>query len=116
MSEHEQFLVITFVGSTHVLGMNEADELDEAALPGFATDTTTLFCGSLDNDQMVQVRPPPPVTAIAELCSCSRLTRLHASSGWQCACWVVSIRHVLLEGDLLLCSRKAVLMCLRGCR
>lgn len=55
MSEREQYLVITFVGATHVLAMNEADELDEATVPGFATDCTTLFCGSADNDQMIQV-------------------------------------------------------------
>ena len=108
MSEHEQFLVITFVGSTHVLGMNEADELDEAALPGFATDTTTLFCGSLDNDQMVQARS----TATCDGCCCvltwktSWRTRLHAPIDQHCACRTMSMRHVMLVGRIAMCFER----------
>lgn len=59
MAEREQYLVITFVAATHVLAMNAHDELDEASVPGFATDKMTLFCASLDNDQLVQVRSLP---------------------------------------------------------
>lgn len=55
--EHDKWLVLTFVDSTHVLAINAADELDEASLTGFNTDARTLFCTSLDNDQMCQVRP-----------------------------------------------------------
>jgi hypothetical protein len=54
MSEHESHLVITFVGATHVLAMNEEDELDEASIAGFNTDAMSLFCGSLDNDHIIQ--------------------------------------------------------------
>lgn len=68
MSEHDAYLVITFVGSTHVLAMNEADELDEATLPGFATDATTLFCGSLDNDHTIQVRARPVLPPTSRCC------------------------------------------------
>lgn len=46
-SAHERLLVITFVESTHVLAMSDAEELDEASLPGFALDCLTLFCGPL---------------------------------------------------------------------
>jgi Mono-functional DNA-alkylating methyl methanesulfonate N-term len=56
MSEHEAYLVITFVSSTHVLAMNADNELDEAAADGFAADAMTLFCGSMDDDQIVQAR------------------------------------------------------------
>jgi DNA damage-binding protein 1 len=56
MEEHDKYLVITFVEATHVLAINADDELDEAVIPGFNTDAMTLFCSSLDNDQMCQVR------------------------------------------------------------
>jgi hypothetical protein len=56
MSDHDQCLVITFVESTHVLAINENEELDEAEVPCFATDKMTVFCGSLDNDHVAQVR------------------------------------------------------------
>jgi DNA damage-binding protein 1 len=55
MSEYDQYLVITFVGSTHVLAMNANDELDEATVEGFVTDKMTLFCGSVNNNHVVQV-------------------------------------------------------------
>ena len=55
-ADHERFLVITFVGSTHVLAMNAQDELDEADAPGFASDVMTLMCATVDCDQAVQVR------------------------------------------------------------
>jgi hypothetical protein len=56
MAEHDAYLVITFVGATHVLAMNSADELDESSIEAFNTDAMTLFCGSLDNDHIIQVR------------------------------------------------------------
>lgn len=52
---HEAYLVLTFVSSTHVLALNAAEELDEASAPGFATDAQTLFCGTLADDQAIQV-------------------------------------------------------------
>ena len=72
MSEHDAYLVITFVGSTHVLAMNDADELDEASLPGFATDATTLFCGSLDNDHTIQARPPHATSSAPDCAASAR--------------------------------------------
>jgi hypothetical protein len=56
MSEYDQYLIITFVGSTHVLAMNANDELDEATVNGFVTDKMTLFCGSVNTDHVLQVR------------------------------------------------------------
>ena len=53
-SDFEKYLVITFVSATHVLAMNAEDELDEATVPGFATDAMTLYCGALDHGRMVQ--------------------------------------------------------------
>ena len=64
MDEHDRYLVLTFVEATHVLAINDAEELDEAVIEGFDMESMTVFAGSLDNDQMVQVRVAivrPPV-------------------------------------------------------
>jgi hypothetical protein len=71
MSKHDSYLVITFVSATHILAMNGADELDEASIEGFNTDVMTLFCGSLDNDNIIQACPHPHSTyASIHTCSC----------------------------------------------
>lgn len=52
---YDKFLVVTFVGETRVLAMNEDDELEESEIPGFDADAQTLFCGNVIHDQLVQV-------------------------------------------------------------
>ena len=35
MDVYDTYLVLTFVGETRILGLNEEEELDEADIPGF---------------------------------------------------------------------------------
>ena len=66
MSQYEQYLVITFVESTHILAMNDSEELDEANIAGFITDRMTLFCGNLEHDHTVQV---PSLSLMPRTCA-----------------------------------------------
>lgn len=53
--EHDAQLVLTFVGETRVLAINEEEELDEAEVEGFDARAQTLYCGNTVQDQLLQV-------------------------------------------------------------
>ena len=38
-AEYDTYLVLTFVGETRILAINAADELDEAEIDGFQSET-----------------------------------------------------------------------------
>lgn len=54
-SEYDRYLVLSFVGETRILGMNENDELDEADIAGFDSSVPTLWCSNVVHDQIVQI-------------------------------------------------------------
>ncbi|KAG2483888.1 hypothetical protein HYH03_017282 [Edaphochlamys debaryana] len=53
--EHDSHLLLTFVGETRLLALNEQEELDEAEIPGFDGGAQTLWCGNMASDHLVQV-------------------------------------------------------------
>uniref|UniRef100_A0A7S3QK85 DNA damage-binding protein 1 n=1 Tax=Dunaliella tertiolecta TaxID=3047 RepID=A0A7S3QK85_DUNTE len=55
MDVHDKYLVLSFVGETRLLAINQEDELDEAELPGFDANMQTLWCANMANDQLIQV-------------------------------------------------------------
>lgn len=77
MDANDTYLVLTFVGETRVLGLNEEEELDEADIAGFDANAQvsllvmllyivcilmpnvaclqTLWCGNMVHDQIVQI-------------------------------------------------------------
>lgn len=55
MDAFDTYLVLTFIGETRILGLNQEDELDEADIPGFDSDNQTLWCGNVLHDQLLQV-------------------------------------------------------------
>lgn len=67
-SEHDTYLVLTFVGETRLLALNEQEELDEAVLPGFDDSAQTLWCGNTATDHLVQV-----TSSAVRLVDCSSL-------------------------------------------
>mmetsp|Transcript_12957 Transcript_12957/g.36428 ORF Transcript_12957/g.36428 Transcript_12957/m.36428 type:complete len:1117 (+) Transcript_12957:258-3608(+) len=55
MDAYDKFLVVTFVGETRVLAMNDEEELEESEIPGFDAEAQTLYCGNVLHDQVLQV-------------------------------------------------------------
>lgn len=55
MDVYDTYLILTFVGETRLLGLNQEEELDEADIPGFEVDAQTVFCGNVTHDQFLQV-------------------------------------------------------------
>ncbi|KAF5831460.1 mono-functional DNA-alkylating methyl methanesulfonate N-term-domain-containing protein [Dunaliella salina] len=55
MDVHDKYLVLSFVGETRLLAINQEDELDEAELPGFDANMQSLWCANVANDQLIQV-------------------------------------------------------------
>uniref|UniRef100_A0A1D1ZT42 DNA damage-binding protein 1 n=1 Tax=Auxenochlorella protothecoides TaxID=3075 RepID=A0A1D1ZT42_AUXPR len=55
--EHDAFLVLGFVESTSVLGMNAAEEIEEVGVPGFDDRAQTLWSSNLLGSLVVQVTP-----------------------------------------------------------
>ena len=55
LNDFDTYLVLTFIGETRVLGLNDEDELDEVALEGFDADSATLWCGEGIDGQYIQV-------------------------------------------------------------
>mmetsp|Transcript_40860 Transcript_40860/g.102893 ORF Transcript_40860/g.102893 Transcript_40860/m.102893 type:complete len:1012 (-) Transcript_40860:694-3729(-) len=51
---YHQFLCLTFIGITHFLALEDG-EIGITSVPGFRTDTQTLYCGDACLNQMVQV-------------------------------------------------------------
>lgn len=43
MDAYDKFLVLSFVGETRVLGLNDDDELDEADIQGFSSSSQARF-------------------------------------------------------------------------
>lgn len=56
-SAYDNFLVVTFIGETRVLAINEEDELDETEIAGLDADAQTILCANVKYDQIVQVTP-----------------------------------------------------------
>jgi hypothetical protein len=67
MDVSDTYLVLTFVGETRILGLNEEDELDEAEIPGFEANAQVWGDMSACNElylarkscHRVFVVPPP---------------------------------------------------------
>uniref|UniRef100_A0A7S0WJG8 DNA damage-binding protein 1 n=1 Tax=Chlamydomonas leiostraca TaxID=1034604 RepID=A0A7S0WJG8_9CHLO len=55
MDAHDKYLVLSFVGETRLLAINEDEELDEAEVAGFEAHALTLWCGNVAHDQLAQV-------------------------------------------------------------
>uniref|UniRef100_A0A061SBD9 DNA damage-binding protein 1 n=1 Tax=Tetraselmis sp. GSL018 TaxID=582737 RepID=A0A061SBD9_9CHLO len=53
--QHDKYLVVTFVGETRILGLNEDDELEEVELEGLNAEAQTLHCANVAHGQVVQV-------------------------------------------------------------
>lgn len=51
MDVSDTYLVLTFVGETRILGLNEEDELDEAEIPGFEANAQVWGDMSACNEQ-----------------------------------------------------------------
>lgn len=56
-SQHDAFLVVSFITETRLLAMNMEDELDETEIPGFDCGAQTLLCASVSHGQLLQVTP-----------------------------------------------------------
>ncbi|GAX83262.1 hypothetical protein CEUSTIGMA_g10688.t1 [Chlamydomonas eustigma] len=53
---HDRLLVLTFVGKTRILAINDENELEEAeGISGFDTEAQSFYCGNTRYDQLVQV-------------------------------------------------------------
>ncbi len=50
----DKYLVQTFISETRILGI-ENEEMSEAEIPGFLCDTSTLYCGNVYGNKIVQV-------------------------------------------------------------
>lgn len=46
-SPFDKYLVQSYTWETRVLWIDEDDEMGECEIPGFSTDSTTLFCGNM---------------------------------------------------------------------
>ncbi|CAL5227828.1 g10856 [Coccomyxa viridis] len=57
MDAFDKYLVLSFVGETRVLAINEDDELDEAEVAGFNQQSQTLCCANTLDDGLLQVTP-----------------------------------------------------------
>ncbi|CAK0750170.1 hypothetical protein CVIRNUC_001969 [Coccomyxa viridis] len=55
MDAFDKYLVLSFVGETRILAINEDDELDEAELAGFNSQSQTLCCANTVDDGLLQV-------------------------------------------------------------
>ena len=56
-SPYDKYLLVTFVGETRVLAINEEDELEETEIAGLESEEQTLLCANVANDQILQVTP-----------------------------------------------------------
>jgi DNA damage-binding protein 1 len=54
---YDKYLLVTFVGETRVLAINEEEELEETEIAGLDSEEQTLLCANVANDQIVQVTP-----------------------------------------------------------
>ena len=50
----DKYLVQTFISETRILGI-ENEEMNEVEMPGFLCDTSTLYCGNVYGNKLVQV-------------------------------------------------------------
>lgn len=48
MDVNDAYLVLTFIGETRILGLNDEDELDEAEIPGFDSNSQVGLISFLD--------------------------------------------------------------------
>lgn len=56
-SVHDKHLLVSFVGETRVLAINEEDELEETEIAGLESEEQTLLCANVTSDQILQVTP-----------------------------------------------------------
>jgi len=50
----DKYLVQTFISETRILGIDN-EEMSEAEIPGFLCDKSTLYCGNVHGNRLVQV-------------------------------------------------------------
>eukprot|EP00894_Picocystis_sp_ML_P001100 jgi/Pico_ML_1/51617/g2612.t1 len=53
--EHDKYLVVSFVGETRMLALNEAEELDETSISGFDAESQSILCSNACHNQLLQV-------------------------------------------------------------
>ena len=51
----DKYLVVTFIGETRILAINDEDELDETEFPGFSAEEQTLVTCNVDGGYILQV-------------------------------------------------------------
>lgn len=54
-AQYDKFLVVSFVNETRFLAITGGEELEEAEIPGFSSESRTIYCGNVLGDMAVQV-------------------------------------------------------------
>lgn len=97
-AQYDKFLVVSFVNETRFLAITEDEELEDAEIAGFASNSRTIYCGNVMGDMAVQVTSTavrlinatslallsewkPPTAAQINVASCNQSQVLLATGG-----------------------------------